>query len=202
MAEKAVVQRKPDQPLAIRIMHWIHALCMVLLAWSGMYIHYPGDLWFPGAMNGARYVHFLAMYVVTMNLIVKVYHALVTGYYKQIWFYLRHTKDLVPLVKYYLWFSDVEPRDGHLNPGQRLTYSMWLFLMIFEAITGYALYMLPGFEWARFGASLYWVRVGHFLGCWLFIITTGIHVYLSFYHGLDLMRGMITGYEQPIRKKA
>mgnify|MGYP000894731939 FL=1 len=195
------IKREPDQSLAIRIMHWIHALCIVLLAWSGMYIHYPGAFSFPGAMNGARYIHFIAMYVVTMNLIIKIYHALVTGYYKQIWFYMRHTKDLVPLAKYYLWMSDVEPKEGHLNPGQRATYSMWLFLIIIEALTGFALYQLPGFGWVTriCGGTLYWVRVVHFLGNWLFIITTGIHIYLSLYHGLGLLRGMLTGYEEPLK---
>lgn len=191
-------QREMVYSLALRIMHWIHAICIVLLSWSGMYIHYPGDFPFPGAMNGARYVHFITMYIVTFNLVVKVYHALVTGYYRQIWFYWRHFKDLTPLMRYYLWMEEVEPKDGRLNPGQRLTYSMWLFLLIFEALTGFALYGMSQFLWVGWVLQgLGYARMLHFLGGWLFIITTMVHVYLGLYHGLGLLRGIITGYEEP-----
>lgn len=196
MATAKAAVRQPDQPLAIRIMHWVHAACILLLVWSGFYIHYPGLYAFPGAMNGARYIHFISMYVVVINLVVKVYHAMVTGYYKTIWFYFRHVKDLPALVAYYLWFSEWEPKDGHLNPGQRATYSFWLFLMIFEAITGFALYLFPGFGWAAsLLGGLTWVRLLHFAGAWLFAIVTLIHVYLGVYAGMHLMKGIIVGYE-------
>ncbi len=192
--------REMDQPLAIRLMHWIHAISIILLAWSGMYIHYPASIGFPGAMNGARMVHFITMYVVTFNLIWKVYHAIVTGYYKTIWFYWRHLKGMPKLAAYYLWMTDEEPKEGHLNHGQRMTYTLWLFLLIFEAITGFALYGMPQFGWApQYLAGLNWVRELHFLGAWLFVITTLIHVYLGFYAGTHLLRGIITGYEYPQR---
>lgn len=195
MATAQTAVRTQDQPLAIRLMHWVHAACILLLIWSGFYIHYPGLFAFPGAMNGARLVHFVAMYVVVFNFVIKVYHAIVTGYYKTIWFYLRHVGDLVPLVAYYLWFSETEPKDGHLNPGQRATYSFWLFLLVWEALTGFALYFyLP---WARnWLGGMQWLRMGHFLGAWLFAITTAIHVYLCFYAGMHLMKGMVSGYEE------
>ncbi|MDI6870450.1 MAG: cytochrome b/b6 domain-containing protein [Bacillota bacterium] len=194
MATAKAAVRTPDQPLAIRIMHWVHAACILLLIWSGFYIHYPASFAFPGAMNGARIVHFISMYVVVFNLIAKVYHAIVTGYYKTIWFYWRHFKDLGPLFAYYLWLRETEPKDGHLNPGQRLTYTMWLFLLIFEAVTGFGLYFyLPSAR--QFLGGMQWLRTFHFLGAWLFAITTLIHVYLGLYNGLHLFKGIITGYE-------
>jgi Ni/Fe-hydrogenase 1 B-type cytochrome subunit len=191
--------RTPDQPLAIRIMHWVHAACILLLVWSGFFIHYPGLFAFPGGMNGARIVHFISMYVVVFNLIIKTYHAIVTGYYKTIWAYPKHLAQFGALAAYYLWFSETEPKDGHLNPGQRATYSFWLFLLVFEAITGFGLYFyLP---WARAGlGGMQWLRTFHFLGAWLFVITTFIHVYLGFYAGLHLLRGIVTGYEEQAGK--
>jgi thiosulfate reductase cytochrome b subunit len=41
-----------------------------------------------------------------------------------------------------------------------------------------------------------WTRTLHFFGAWLFAITTQIHMYLGFYAGLHLLRGIITGYEE------
>lgn len=190
----AVAVRKPDQSLAIRLMHWVHTACILLLLWSGFYIHYPALFGFPGAMDGARLVHFIAMYVVVFNLIIKVYHAIVTGYYKSIWAYPRHFLQMPALVAFYLWFSETEPKEGHLNPGQRITYSFWLFLLIFEALTGFGLYFyLPVIR--QYGGGMQWLREMHFIGAWLFAIITAIHVYLGLYNGLHLFKGIITGYE-------
>ncbi|MCL4517530.1 MAG: cytochrome b/b6 domain-containing protein [Firmicutes bacterium] len=191
--------REMDQPIAIRLMHWIHVTSIVLLVWSGAYIHYPAAFGFPGAMNGARSVHFIAMYVIVFNLIWKVYHAVVTGYFKTIWLYGRHLKELPGFFAYHLLMTGGEPpKEGRFNSGQRMTYTLWLFLLIAEAITGFALYGMRPFGWAPwYLARLNWLRELHFLGAWLFVITTVLHVYMVFYDGLHLLRGMITGYEQP-----
>ncbi|MDI3280207.1 MAG: cytochrome b/b6 domain-containing protein, partial [Bacillota bacterium] len=102
------------------------------------------------------------------------------------------------LAQYYLWMDVPEPKEGRLNAGQRATYSMWLFLLIFEALTGFALYGMAKFQWVGWVLQgMGYVRMLHFLGAWLFIITTLAHVYLGLYHGLGLLRGIITGYEEP-----
>jgi len=56
-------------PLVFVINHWIHLICMIMLAFSGFYIHYP---FFDGFMGVARGMHFVAMFVVLINLTFRI----------------------------------------------------------------------------------------------------------------------------------
>ncbi|MDO8963292.1 MAG: cytochrome b/b6 domain-containing protein, partial [Coriobacteriia bacterium] len=52
-------------PLIFVITHWVNLLCMIGLAFTGFYIHYP---FFAGFMNAARAIHFVMMFVLVINL--------------------------------------------------------------------------------------------------------------------------------------
>jgi hypothetical protein len=72
---------------------------------------------------------------------------------------------------------------------QKSTYILFVPLLILQAITGLALWRLPipivdtslyNLAAGLIGAEgIFWVRTGHYVINWLFIILTTIHVYLS-----------------------
>ena len=56
-------------PLPFVITHWINLLAMLFLTLSGFYIHFPI---FPGFMGVARGTHFFWMFVLLINLIIRL----------------------------------------------------------------------------------------------------------------------------------
>lgn len=168
-------------PLPARIMHWLHLLCMVLLAFTGFYIHRP---FFEGSMALMRYIHFIAMYVVLINLIARVYWAFFGAPrdFHEYGFGRRDFKTLWSMIRYYTFTKKEHPDTGKYNILQKGTYNFWVFLLIFQGITGFALYepTMSYFGWfTQWVGGLGHVRTIHFLVMWVFIITTAIHVYLS-----------------------
>ena len=60
---------REDHPMPFVLTHWINLLAMFFLALSGFYIHYPIV---PGLMGLARGTHFFWMFVLLINLIVRL----------------------------------------------------------------------------------------------------------------------------------
>jgi Ni/Fe-hydrogenase 1 B-type cytochrome subunit len=56
-------------PLIFVITHWINLVCMIGLAFTGFYIHYP---FFAGFMYQARMIHFVLMFLLTINLTARI----------------------------------------------------------------------------------------------------------------------------------
>jgi hypothetical protein len=59
-------------PVAPKIMHFQHVAAMIALAFSGMYIRFP---FFNGGRTTMRWVHYVAMTVVVVNLIARLWYA-------------------------------------------------------------------------------------------------------------------------------
>jgi Ni/Fe-hydrogenase 1 B-type cytochrome subunit len=164
-----------------RVMHYIHWICMVLLAVSGFYIHRPFT---PGLMGTMRTIHFIAMYIVGFNLIARIYWA-IFGTHGDIRRFLPEKENkgkLVPIVAYYLFLRREHPVTAKYNTLQKTTYNFWALLLVLQGITGFSLYW-P--HLSLFAALNNWVggllvmKMIHYLIMWVFIITTAIHVYLS-----------------------
>ena len=87
-----------------------------------------------------------------------------------------------------------KPDWGKYNPGQRIVYSGWVPLLIIQAITGFALYLMPMFDWATsLLGGLVYVRVIHLLICWVFVGTVMVHIYMGAISGWSTLKSMITG---------
>lgn len=185
-----------NHPLPAVLMHWVHLVSMVLLAFTGFYIHWPFP--FPGMTMGvARYLHFIFMYVVLIDLAVRVYWAFFGGGstlekgtrhkekdYRNFGPQAANKGQLVETMKYYLFLRDTHPRTGKFNTLQKGTYVFWAFLLLLQGYTGFALYG-PTYDWSFFArgtelaGGLMNMRAIHYFIMWVFILTTMIHVYLS-----------------------
>lgn len=170
-----------DHPWPARVMHYIHWICMVLLGVSGLYIHRP---FAAGWMGTMRTMHFIAMYIVLINLVVRIYWS-IFGTKGDIKRYLPEKENkgkLIPIVLYYLFIKKEHPATAKYNPLQKMTYVSWILLLILQGLTGFALYWPNVSFFSSLNTmvgGLMTVRMIHFLIMWLFILTVAIHVYLS-----------------------
>jgi Ni,Fe-hydrogenase I cytochrome b subunit len=60
----------------IRIFHWINMVAIMLLIFTGFYIHAPQSFRLFGNMDGARMVHFAMAYVLCFGVVLRVYYAI------------------------------------------------------------------------------------------------------------------------------
>lgn len=181
-------------PFLPKFMHWMHLICMIALAFSGLYIRFP---FFEGGRTAMRWVHYVAMTVVLANLFWRIWYAFYSKNrdYKKFGVNMRDIKSMPGVAAYYAMISNSKPHVAEYNVMQKLTYLVFLTLMFAQGFTGLALLTQP----ILFGMSPRevlvgwwlgplvgdvaiagaWMRVVHYAINWLFIIITTIHFYLA-----------------------
>lgn len=168
-----------DHPLFQRISHWINLINFLILCITGWFIHSP----YPGMpMNLVRNLHFIFMYLLIINGIVRFYFSFFGKHkdYDNFFFNKQDVKTTWPQIKYYLFLGE-HPKTGKYNPLQKMAYIALPIMAVVQAITGFILYKpieLAGLA-GNFG-GLAAVRGFHYLLMWLFIAIIAVHVYLVF----------------------
>ena len=204
---------REEHPLPARIMHWLHLVSIIVLVFTGFYIHGP---FFAGAMGVMRNLHFIFMFVLILNAVVRVYWAFFgagsaeTGgrvKRRDAAFFGPQRENrgtIVGTLKYYTFLQPTAPDVVKYNGLQKGTYVFWLLLIVLQAITGFALWTptMAFFQPLTYAlGGLNYMRGYHYLIMWLFIITTLIHIYLAVMHwdeflmmffGRDMNRGAAT----------
>ncbi len=182
-------------PAEARIYHWLHLVSMLILIFTGFFIHYP---FFQGSMATMRFLHFVAMYVLIFNLIIRLSLAFLSRNrdYKMFGLGMVVWRNLFGTLAYYLFLKKELPKEvqGTYNPPQRLAYVVFAPLIVIQAITGFALYTPTQsyFTWlTAFVGGLEMVRVWHFTVMWVFILIIAIHVYLALFEDFAQFKYMI-----------
>lgn len=181
----------------IRIFHWINMVAIMLLIFTGFYIHAPQSFRLFGNMDGARMVHFAMAYVLCFGVVLRVYYAIAAKDARNIVFNPKtDIPNLPSMMKYYLFMSDSHPYYGKYNPGQKAMYTGWLVMAIIQIITGFILYKPQVAFWANLGDYLggdIAIRMVHLIVTWLFVLTILAHVYLDISEGIPVLKSMFTG---------
>jgi Ni/Fe-hydrogenase 1 B-type cytochrome subunit len=181
----------------IRIFHWINMVAIMLLIFTGFYIHAPQSFRLFGNMDGARMVHFAMAYVLCFGVVLRVYYAIAAKDAKNIVFNPKtDIPNLPSMMKYYLFMSDSHPYYGKYNPGQKAMYTGWLVMALIQIITGFILYKPQVAFWANLGDFLggdIAIRLVHLIVTWLFVLTILAHVYLDISEGVPVLKSMFTG---------
>ena len=180
-------------PLVFIITHWINLICMILLAFSGFYIHYP---FFNGFMGVARGMHFVAMYVILINLTFRIIAAFFVKTAGDLGSRERETdiKNWLPqaknrhqfgqTIKYYLFLRKEGVISAKYGSLQKIAYLATIPLTFIQAYTGFAIYG-PSMDLGFFAGGLELVggpmnmRIIHYFMMWVFIVFTMIHAYLA-----------------------
>ncbi|MGE0442452.1 MAG: Ni/Fe-hydrogenase, b-type cytochrome subunit [Gemmatimonadales bacterium] len=185
-----------ERPL--RFMHWVAALCLVVLAATGLYIGKPyfmtgGDTSSHFMMGWIRFIHFTAAAVLVMTAVIRVYWLFMGNRFERFGaLFPIKPRDWVNLVKMSKFYLMIRPEDaprylGH-NPLQQLSYTLIYGVALVSVLTGFALYGQadPG---GFFHSTLGWVstllgglqitRFVHHIATWAFLIFIPIHIYLA-----------------------
>jgi len=171
-------------PLKHRILHEIIMVAILLLVFTGFYIHRPfiGGAGF--LMSMSRGVHYFAAIMLIVATVLRVWCMLV-GTSRDCRLFIPTWADmkLLPkVINYYAYIGDQPVISRKYNTLQMLTYCFIFILVIFQILSGLALKYPDGF--------MYWfnyrlfdneieVRMAHFVVDWLFVIFLMIHVYLN-----------------------
>lgn len=175
------------------IEHWVRVISIVVLTFTGFYIHWPFIAGGPESfiMAWMRFFHFIAAYALILGLVVRVYMAFRSTFDRD-WkdfSIIGNIKNVPDILGYYLFIKGSHKDYRKYNPLQALAYLFVALVIVFTALTGGALYhgrvflILPApdsFRWVNslLGGESY-TRIWHILAMWLFIIFMLIHVYMS-----------------------
>lgn len=182
----------------VRAMHWIAAVCVVVLIVTGLYIGRPyfmtsGQASDHFLMGTFRFAHFAAAGVLVATAILRAYWLFAGNKFERWRALFPVGKDdwvnMGRIVKKYLFMHVEKPPHylGH-NPLQQVFYTGIYVLAVVQVVTGFYLYGLHdtgGFFFAVFGwvgpalGGAQVVRFVHHVLTWLWLIFIPIHVYLT-----------------------
>lgn len=181
-----------DHPLFQRVSHYINLINFAVLITTGLLIHSP----YPGMpMNLVRNLHFIFMFLLIINGVVRFYYSF-RGKYKDYDTFLLNKQDfktIWPQIKYYLFIGE-HPETGKYNPLQKIAYIALPILTVFQAFTGFILYKPEVFNsLASSMGGLATVRGIHYITMWILIAIIIIHVYLVFTEAYEMFLLMFFG---------
>lgn len=182
----------------VRAMHWIAAVCIVVLVVTGFYIGRPyfmtsGEASAHFLMGWVRFSHFTAAAVLVMTGIVRVYWLFAGNQFERLPALFpvmpRNLRNIVKTGIAYLTFRpDKQPNFVGHNPLQQVSYTGVYLMTCAMVVTGFTLYgqSNPGgviftvFGWVPplFG-GLQAVRLVHHVLTWGFIAFAVMHVYFA-----------------------
>ena len=208
-------------PMPFFITHWINLLSMFFLTLSGFYIHFP---LFGGFMGWARGTHFFWMFVVLINLVVRIIMAFFVKSANQL--ESRHKEldyknwlpqpenrhQFWPCVKYYLFFKKDYIISAKYAPLQKMAYLMVPVLILLAGYTGFCLWPVTQnfaffqagintianwFDPGFGGGALMPVRIVHYWIMWGILCFTMIHVYLANVYSFAPSKVVLAWIEDP-----
>jgi Ni/Fe-hydrogenase 1 B-type cytochrome subunit len=180
-------------PMPFIITHWLNLICMVVLVFTGFYIHFP---FFSGFMGLARGAHLFFGYLLFINCLARVVLSFfiksapaggtrkverdIKGFMPQ----KDNRHQLGAWIKYYLFFKKDHPLGGKYGVPQKICYVAIPVLICFTFFTGLCLWaptsLVGPFAFANNlvgGVTI--MRIVHNFCMWGFIIFTMIHAYLA-----------------------
>lgn len=168
-----------DHPLFDRVSHWINLVNFTILIITGWLIHSP----YVGMdMNLVRNLHFIFMFALIINGVVRFYWSFFgkNGDWKDFFLTMDDLKNMIPQVKYYL-FMGKHPKTRKYNPLQICAYIAMPIMAVLMIITGAILYWpITLGAYSGYFLSLAAVRLIHYFLMWGFIAIIAIHAYLVF----------------------
>jgi Ni/Fe-hydrogenase b-type cytochrome subunit len=183
---------------AVRSMHWVSVVCILVLAITGFYIGKPyfmagGEASDHFMMARFRFIHFVAAGIVVATGILRVYWLFIGNKFERWDALIPYTKEdwknMWLVMKKYLFIQPWKAPHflGH-NPLQQITYSFIYVVALIQVCTGFYMYGLadPGgfffttFAWvgSLFGGAQ-GVRFYHHVLTWVWAIFLPVHLYLT-----------------------
>ncbi len=200
------MSRLKHHPWPTRLTHILHIVSMIALVVTGLVIgRSVGWLQLDGLMGELRYVHFVAMYVLTVTFFARIYWAFFgrDADFREFLPQSENRGKFLAILRYYQFLKREHPVTAKYNPLQKMTYILWGVLLVIQGLTGFALYWpdVPLFAWlSPLLGGLMVIRIIHSAVMWAFLVTVAIHVYLVFVEDFANLRTMFIGGGSPKRQ--
>jgi thiosulfate reductase cytochrome b subunit len=176
-------------PLAVRIMHWLNALAMIILIGSGWeiyndevlfgWLHFPHWMTIGGGAEGALQWHFAAMWLLMLNGLCYLAYGFASGRFRRKLLPIR-PREVLATVR-----DALRLRLGHdditrYNPVQKLLYAGVLVVIVVQVLSGLAVWKPVQFsELAALFYSFQGSRLVHFIGMAAVVGFLVVHVALA-----------------------
>lgn len=172
-------------PTLPKFMHFQHVTCMFILGGTGLMIRLN-----PVARPTMQWLHYIAMIIVTFNLVWRLWYAFASRQrdYKEFALTKMDITTALQVISYYIFLKPSKPHLSKYNVMQKTVYILFAPMLMVQALTGFMIWRLQlpligSFQSIVAGLTsatfVYWMRTVHYIMNWLFIIFTTIHVYLS-----------------------
>jgi thiosulfate reductase cytochrome b subunit len=189
-------------PLAIRVMHWINALTMIVLIMSGWaiyndevilgWLHFPSWMTMGGGPEGALQWHFLAMWILVANGIAYLAYGFSTGRFRRKLLPIR-IAEIIAEIRRALALNLAHDDLTHYNAVQRVLYVGIIVVVILQVVSGLVIWKPVQFsELAILFYDFQGARLVHFLGMVAIVGFLILHVALALIVPKTLV-AMITG---------
>jgi thiosulfate reductase cytochrome b subunit len=190
-----------------RFWHWLQAITIVSLLFTGLIIHRP-DVFAVFSFDSVVALHNILAAVMVINAALSLFYHLATERMKE---YVPRPQgfvdDAVRQSLYYMsgiFKGEAHPfekrPDDRMNPIQKLTYFGILNVLLpLQIVTGALMWGVQRWpDMALAVGGLPWLAPFHSLLAWLFATFIVGHVYLTTTGATPLegIRGMVTGYEE------
>ena len=181
--------RRKLHPAAIRTMHWINAVAMIIMIGSGWKIYNDevlfGWLHFPEWMVIGVYAqhalqwHFFAMWILMLNGLCYLLYGLYTGRFRRkllpIW-PSAIISDIRDALRFRLAHDDIT----HYNAVQKLLYVGIILVIVVQVISGWAIWKpIQLSELTQLFYGFQGARLVHFLGMAAIVLFLVVHVALA-----------------------
>jgi thiosulfate reductase cytochrome b subunit len=189
-------------PLAIRFMHWINAVAMILMILSGFaiyndevifgWLHFPNWMTLGDGPEGALQWHFLAMWVLAANGIAYLAYGLATGRFRRMLLPIR-LLEIVAEVRAALALRLSHEDLTRYNAVQRVLYIGIILVGIVQVLSGLVIWKPVQFsELAALFGNFQTARLVHFLGMAAIVAFLLVHATLALLVPKTLV-AMVTG---------
>ncbi|MCL6582534.1 MAG: cytochrome b/b6 domain-containing protein [bacterium] len=187
----------------IRLMHWIHLVCIVGLTFTGLCLRFD---WLKPQHMQMKIHHYCLMVVILVNFLVRFWYAFY-GKGKTYQDFAFGKKDILntpAVLKYYLFLEDHYPHIAKYASLQKLSYNLFWIMLIVQGITGF-LILWPKFLLA--GVATYFGSVElaeqfftgvHAAIMWFYVIFTTIHAYIACMEGWPLFKLILFNVEPQV----
>jgi thiosulfate reductase cytochrome b subunit len=172
-------------PLAVRITHWINALCIVVMVMSGWRIYDASPLFdveFPKAITmgaglaGATQWHFAAMWLLAANGLVYLCYGLVSGHFGRKFLPVTPRavlRDVMAALRGRLAHEDLSV----YNAAQRAAYLTVILCIVVLVLSGLAIWKPVQLqELAALFGGYEGARLVHFFAMALLVFIVAVHV--------------------------
>jgi Ni/Fe-hydrogenase 1 B-type cytochrome subunit len=179
--------------IPVRVTHWVNALAIVVLSITGTFIGFPYliagvDGGF--AMGWIRFIHFVAAYVLTASMLVRIYWMFAGNHHASWrafipWRTTEGRRNFSKMLRYYTFTGkQISYEVGH-NPVAAVAYAGVFVLIIIQIVGGFALYaqynpdgmMAAWTAWILTLIDSQWLRLIHHAIMWLLAGFFINHVY-------------------------